>query len=73
MLLLPIGIDIPTDIVQVASLESLTQYRGHYAHHSSGVDKPITPEDAHSCVMDVKEMFIDIANTALKIKYFKYK
>lgn len=69
-LLLPIGIDVPKDLKELGSLDTLKNIRGTYAHSFARTDKPLSPEDAMNAVLDVLEMVTKIKNKALCMSYY---
>lgn len=69
-LLLPIGIDVPIDVKELASLDTLKKVRGTYAHSYARNNRPLAPEDAENAVFDVLEMVIKIKDKALNMSYY---
>lgn len=69
-LLVPLGLDLPTDMKEVTSLDNLAKYRGAYAHTSHRKSLAVSPEDAWKCVIDVYDMCIRLANKAQRISYY---
>lgn len=69
-LLLPIGIDVPRDLKELGSLNTLKNIRGTYAHSFARKNKPLSPEDAMNAVFDVLEMVTKIKNKALYMSYY---
>lgn len=69
-LLLPIGIDVPRDLKELGSLNTLKNIRGTYAHSFARINKPLSPEDAMNAVFDVSEMVTKIKNKALCMSYY---
>lgn len=69
-LLLPIGIDVPKDPKIRASLDTLKNVRGAYAHSYTRIDRPLAPEDAERTVEDVLEMVTRIKDKALCMSYY---
>lgn len=69
-LLLPIGIDVPRDAKELASLDTLKNVRGTYAHSYARINKPLAPEDAEKAVDDVLEMVTKIKDKALNMSYY---
>ena len=72
-LIIPLGIDLPSDIKEITALDNLAHYRGAYAHTSYRKDIVISPEDAWECVIDVYDMCVKLTNKAVNIKYFSIK
>lgn len=69
-LLVPLGLYTPLDVKHSAALDNLTQWRGSYAHTSHRNIRSLAPEDARSCVRDVYEIMLELANKARKISYY---
>lgn len=69
-LLLPIGIDVPRDLKELGSLNTLKNIRGTYAHSFARTNKPLSPEDAMNAVFDVLEMVTKIKKKALCMSYY---
>lgn len=69
-LLVPLGLDLPTDMKEITSLDNLAKYRGAYAHTSHRKSLLVSPEDAWECVSDVNDMCIKLAKKALGISYY---
>lgn len=68
-LLIPLGLDLPSDVKVITSLNNLANYRGNYAHSSHRKPMTVSPEDAWNCVNDVYGMCIDLANKAQRVSY----
>ncbi|RGD79976.1 HEPN domain-containing protein [Bacteroides caccae] len=69
-LLTPIGIDVPQNAQELASLVILKNIRGMYAHSFARNKKPLAPEDAQNAVFDVFNMVEKIKNKALSMSYY---
>lgn len=69
-LLIPLGIDLPSEIQILSSLENLANYRGAYAHTSYRKNLVVSPEDAWKCVQDVYQMCVNLTEKARKISYY---
>ena len=70
-MLIPLGLDIPSDPRLLGSLDYLAQYRGGFAHTYKRNVKQLAPEDAKVYVEDVTEMMGVITKEAKSINYFK--
>lgn len=69
-MLIPLGLDIPSDARFIGSLDYLSKYRGGFAHTYKRNVKLLAPEDARSYVEDVNEMMGIITKEAKNIHYF---
>lgn len=69
-LLLPIGIDVPRNVRELASLDILKNIRGTYAHSYARKNNPLAPEDAENAVNDVLGMVTKIKNKAINMSYY---
>lgn len=72
-LLVPLGIDLPSDMKEILALNNLSKYRGAYAHTFYRKDFVVSPEDAWDCVNDVYKMCIKLANKAECVGYYSIK
>ena len=70
-LLIPLGLDLPSDMKEISSLDNLAKYRGAYAHTSYRKNLSVAPEDAWKCVQDVYDMCMKLADKACQIHYYK--
>jgi hypothetical protein len=70
-MLLPLGLKLPTNQNQVASLANLAKARGGFAHTAKRASKVITPDDALTYVYDVYGMCVDLCKQAKVIIYYK--
>lgn len=70
-MLLPLGLNLPSDDKSVNSLKNLAKYRGGYAHTSRRFVKVVTPNDAQVCVDDVYNMCETLCSQARLIAYYK--
>lgn len=69
-LLLPLGLNIPQDVILQNSLSQLANCRGGFAHTSNRSSKRLSPEDAKKYVDDVFAMMKNIALKARHIHYY---
>ncbi len=69
-LLTPIGIDVPQNAWELASLAILKNIRGTYAHSFARKKNPMSPESALNAVFDVLDMVDKIRNKALSMSYY---
>ena len=72
-LLIPLGIDLPSNVRDITALQNLAKYRGAYAHTSFRKDFVVSPEDAWNCVNDVYTMCISLARKAMRVSYYSIK
>ncbi len=69
-LLVPLGLDLPSDMREISSLDNLAKYRGVYAHTFQRKEVSISPEDAWTYVQDVYRMCMRLADDAKKVHYY---
>lgn len=69
-LLVPLGLNLPSDMKEVTSLNNLAKYRGTYAHTSHRKPLTVSPEDAWNCVSDVYGMCMKLADKARRVSYY---
>lgn len=69
-LLIPLGLNIPQDVILQNSLSQLANCRGGFAHTSNRFSERLSPEDAKKYVDDVFVMMKDIALKARHIHYY---
>lgn len=69
-MLIPLGLNIPSDLRFLGSLDYLAKYRGGFAHTYKRNVKQLAPEDAKVYVEDVNEMMGIITKEAKSIYCF---
>lgn len=73
-LLIPVGLDIPSDTKETNSLNTLAGWRGSFAHTSAiSVTTCPSPNDATDVVSDVMLFMTKLYRQALGIKHFTYQ